>query len=289
MKRTVLALIALTLINATSTYAGPVTGGLVEWLDANTGVTADGSGRVSGWADQSGSGHDASQLDPNLQPLLVNNALNGNAVLRFDASNSLAIFGQVLTSQQFTIMAVVNDVTTSSSSNTGFREVFSNWTPSNNISSVFLGTTNADPVNARFTDEMGGATDPLHTQTGVGTITNPATHFIFTGVSDSTNAAIYQGSNAIATNGQPLSPRDLTTAYSIGTQGGFEFWNGDIAEILVYDRALNSSELQANWDYLDQKFGTSSVPEPSSFALLGLGGIGLAIHGYRRRRVGMAV
>ena len=30
-----------------------------------------------------------------------------------------------------------------------------------------------------------------------------------------------------------------------------------------------------------------SVPEPSSFALLGLGGIGLALGAYRRRRAGV--
>ena len=36
---------------------------------------------------------------------------------------------------------------------------------------------------------------------------------------------------------------------------------------------------------LDISFGsTSAVPEPSSFALLGLGGIGLAIGAYRRRK-----
>jgi hypothetical protein len=284
MEKILLALVALLSIGLGQSQAGPVTGGLVQWLRADAGVTTDAFGNVSAWADQSGQGHDASQATLGAQPLLVANALNGNPVIRFDAFGQfMSVAGQVLTSQQFTIMAVVND--SRSTVDASFREVYSNWSGTNTITSVFLGTTNNNPVRARFTDDMGGGTDPLHNQTGVGVISNPATHFIFTGVSGASDATIYQNTNLIANKGSPLNPRDLTGTYHIGTQGSAgEFWQGDMAEILVYDRELSPTELQQNWSYLDQKYFPAATPEPASLTLLGIGIAGLLGYGYRRQQ-----
>jgi hypothetical protein len=280
MKQTLAGLLALmTLLCGTGeTQAGPVLGGLVNWFEANVGVTVDPSGHVSGWADQSGMGHDASQASGSSQPLLINNALNGEPVLSFDGSGQfLNIAGQPLTSQQFTIIALVTN--TRNGSDSGFQEVYSNWSSTTFERSVFLGTTGQNPVRARFTDDMGGATDPNHNQQGVGTVSNPAAPFIFTGLSGASDAAIYQNSNLIADNGGPLSTRDLSAAdgtYRIGTQGGgMEFWQGDIAEILVYNAALSSSELQQDWTYLDQKYFAAAVPEPSALTLLCFGMAGI--------------
>src|SRR4051812_33692089 len=39
----------------------PITSGLQLWLDADTGVTTNGSGQVTTWADQSGLGNNATQ------------------------------------------------------------------------------------------------------------------------------------------------------------------------------------------------------------------------------------
>jgi len=78
----------------------------------------------------------------------------------------------------------------------------------------------------------------------------------------------------------------------IGTQGNLsgEFWQGDIAEVLVYDRASSSSELQQDWAYLNQKyFETAAAPEPSSLALLGMAAVTYAGYfGWRRRKLAVA-
>ncbi len=84
----------------------------------------------------------------------------------------MSIAGQVITGQQFTIVALASDSTTGAG-NTGFREIVSNWDSSNSTTSVFLGTTGYNPTAVRFTDQIGGAADPLHNQTGVGSIPNP--------------------------------------------------------------------------------------------------------------------
>ena len=255
------------------THAGIVTSGLTLHLDASAGVTTDGSGHVSDWADQTALGHNASAGD-GFRPLLVDNLLNGHAVVRFDgASNRMDLAGSLLSSQEYTIVAVVNDTRADDS----YREVISNWTGSNSITSVFLGTINTTPTSVRFTDDFGGNA-PGGGGNGVGSLTNPQSHFILSAVS-AADASVYQNHDPLASLGHAILPRDLSTPWSLGSQGqnSFEFWRGDMAEVLVYDRELNSTELQQTWDALDQKYGFNSpaaVPEPTAIAIWG--GIGIA-------------
>lgn len=64
--------------------------GLQLWLKADGGVEADGSGAVSAWRDQSPNANDAGQDDAgatppdSYRPLLISNALGGKPVVRFD-------------------------------------------------------------------------------------------------------------------------------------------------------------------------------------------------------------
>ncbi len=108
----------------------PVLTGLNLWLGADTGVTTDATGNVSAWLDQSGSGHNAMQADSNSMPNLISNSINGQPALSFNGSSDwLAFESQLLTSQQFTIIAVVAD--RRADFDTQFREVLSNWDFSN--------------------------------------------------------------------------------------------------------------------------------------------------------------
>src|SRR5437899_1363127 len=82
-----------------------VTNGLQLWLKADAGVTAT-AGKVTAWADQSGHGNNAAQTMADMSPLLVNDAINGKPVLRFDGvddflevadSDSVSITGDITT------------------------------------------------------------------------------------------------------------------------------------------------------------------------------------------------
>jgi hypothetical protein len=257
--------------------AGPVLTNLAAWYEGNVGFNG------TTWTDQSGNGHTAT----------VNGSapgtttINGLQALSFNGQD-LSISGQVLTDpSNYTIMAVITDATTINSGNTGFREVFSNWDSSNSTTSVFLGDTNVNPDNVRFTDWVGGADDTHgRIQQGEGTLTNPTSPFILSGISSSTDARIFQNGSLLFDNGAAIPARTLTTGYYIGDQGSFggEFWNGNIAELLVYNGALNVDSFNIDVNYLTQKWLTpsSGVPEPATFMFLATG---LAAIGLLKRRV----
>lgn len=71
--------------------------GLQLWLKADGGVQADGSGAVSGWQDQSSNGNDAGQDDAgatppdSFRPLLVADAVGGKPAVRFDGVDDFLV------------------------------------------------------------------------------------------------------------------------------------------------------------------------------------------------------
>ena len=261
----------------------PSVSGLSLRLEADMGLTLDGGGfNIINWADQSGHGHDASGIGGYYAQ--VNGAtLNGIAVPTFSDSY-LLISGQPVTSPQFSIFTVATARQDSSAN--GFREILSNWSGANNVTSVFLGTvgdSSLPSTTMRFTDEIGGATDPVNNQTGVGSIGNPAAGFVLSGISGAADASVYLGQSTVTTTAA-LPVRDLSGDWLVGTQGGsFEFWSGNIGAILVYDRALNSAERTAVISYLGEKYlGTAPVPEPGEWLML-VAGLALLAALQRRR------
>src|ERR1043165_7934367 len=63
----------------------PVTTGLHLWLKADAGVTTNGTGLITGWADQSGQGNNAAPTNNNtsFSPTLLLNSANGLPTVRF--------------------------------------------------------------------------------------------------------------------------------------------------------------------------------------------------------------
>jgi hypothetical protein len=218
--------------------------GLRLWLDAGAGVTTNGAAQISLWADQSGRTNNALQGTLSNQPLLVTNALNGRPVVRFDGTND-----------QF-----------------GFQN------------NPFLGATQGEMfivVKARV-DSPG-----VHRA------------LAFFGASDFTyyphdSGQIYDqfGSTVIKALGDPGQPLDQFGIYSssaapkdwsarlngvllyrttnntvgfastplLGTGNGTSYFDGDVAELLIYNRTLTAAERDAVGGYLAGKFALASAP-----------------------------
>ena len=113
----------------------------------------------------------------------------------------------------------------------------------------------------RFTDDIGGATDPNHNQTGVGVVKKAPATFVLAGVSSATDAAVYLNGKLFYDKGAALAPRAFGTNFYIGEQGSspFEYWNGAIEEILVYNTALTPAQITQDTKYLKAKYGIGTT------------------------------
>jgi hypothetical protein len=65
--------------------------GLALWLRADAGTVLNG-GAVNQWSDQSGNEHNATQGTSSSRPTLINAALNGYPVVRFDGVDDFLTF-----------------------------------------------------------------------------------------------------------------------------------------------------------------------------------------------------
>jgi hypothetical protein len=91
------------LSRAAGVGSSPVTTNLVLWLEANEGLASDGSS----WADQSGLGNNATAL-PGQNPTVVPGGFNGQTAVEFNGQ-AMSFAAPVVTTQQFTIVALVTD------------------------------------------------------------------------------------------------------------------------------------------------------------------------------------
>jgi Protein of unknown function (DUF1553)/Protein of unknown function (DUF1549)/Planctomycete cytochrome C len=203
---------------------------LVLHLRSDQGVKTDSTGRVSLWEDQSGHNHHAWQSDIKHQPQFKNNTLNGQQFLSFDGKGRFFhLKGSLLKNQECTIIAVVNDKGTP-----GHRTILSNWngTAGNSTTSLFLGLTAKETV--RFSDNFSNA----------GLIKKRNNPFIITAINSNSQSSVFTNSQEISSRDSSLSFRNLSTDWVIAQQGNIngEFWNGDIAEIRVYSKALTTEE-----------------------------------------------
>ena len=209
-------------------------------LRADSGVTVDDAGRVVRWNDLSAAAHHAGQSQADLRPLLVVSAINKQSAIRFEKGRRLLdVEGSLLSSERCTVLAVATD------QGNGHREILSNWNrDGNSTTSIFLGLTGENTV--RFSDAFASA----------GHMVDRGKPFVLTAVNHDGNGDVYQNTTLLASLGRTITGRRLDRPWVIGEQGNIqgETWQGDIAELLVYNRALTRQELGKVWSYLLNRY-----------------------------------
>lgn len=209
--------------------------GLVSWNQADTGVFNDYAGTISAttdggvvscWRDVSGSGNSFRQSNSGRSPLLKTNVLNGRQVLRFDASFS-GMSGVVTLTKPYTCFVVYNYRSTTSTARRSLCGSI-NWLigPYGNQHSFFNAGT--------FVTHSG----------------TPVTQ------SEFVTATVWDDG---ATSKFFLNTVDKTVTAATGSPGvlhlafegfGGEFLDGDIAEVVAYDRRLTDADITQVHDYL---------------------------------------
>lgn len=237
-----IALAGITLVAVSANAQLTITNGLTLWLkaDAITGLTNGQS--VAAWNDSSTNGNNVTQATAAQQPVYLTGVQHGLPVVRFSGPSPGSGFD------------IGNQLITAGS------------LPTLTNMSVFLVAKSADALN-RYALSFGnnnyaviqGFNDSLWEwfdtpRTSLGSI-------------DTTKFQAVSFTGANTTNQAP---------WTIGSDtefGGFHDtnpFNGDMAEVLVFNRSLSATERQDVTEYLVAKW---AIPEPSTVGLLGIGAL----------------
>jgi hypothetical protein len=217
----------------TAKYLEPfTTTGLALWLKADAGVVTNGSA-VTQWNDQTSSGNNAGQGNANDQPTLVPNALNGHAVVRFNGSSDYLVTNSVVTTaSQFTIFVVS--------------------TLGNAPGPVYNGDSGASGYGfyRQNSADYGVLYGGQSFLTFGSTITSGEQLQELENTSGNTLTFYQNGTQS--GNTATASPNAPTGATYIGgvNSNASNLFSGDIAEVLIYNRALSTSERQQVEQYL---------------------------------------
>jgi hypothetical protein len=116
---------------------------------------------------------------------------------------------------------------------------------------------------------------------GVGQIQQRERPFLITALNGSDGAVLFQQQRQAVRSGR-LPPRRLDTPWVIGQQGNIdgEYWHGQLACLVVFDRVLSEPELQALWKTLCTRYAlpasspilaaASTSPRLQALASMGL-------------------
>ena len=234
--------------------------GLSLWLDATTGlfdatsggnpVTTDASS-VARWEDQSGNSRHITQSTLASQPILKTAIQNGKNIIRFDGTNDILRRSGAFVHAQgaATIFVVV-----SANSGTSDRLVVEGRTTSTNPLYMPIISANATLFQVLYRIDSG--TIPLN-NVSFGTAFNGTGFKLVCALDSGTNFAGFI--NKVTTNNQNYSRGTVTLdTFSIGgwaTTTERDFFPGDVAEVVIYNTALGTTDRQSVENYLYSKWG----------------------------------
>lgn len=245
-------------------------GGLALWLAADLSFGTNGGNSVSTWTDLSGNSNNAVQTDGSAQPLYITNSINGLPVVRFDGVDDQLVVPNISGTNNFTIIAVARTsgqetIVPESNSGVGGSQgeqyLLSDNRPldtgntNNSGAGVSLGDNGVSVFEYQWMPSGPDQTPPQAVFAGaVGT--NAA---LVSVVYSANQPSIYLNGSLVrvgltSLRSNVFAPREI---------GGdaYGFFNGDIAEILIFNRALSDSERVVVESYLDDKYAVaSSVP-----------------------------
>jgi hypothetical protein len=265
----------LSLRKAIPKHDAPLNGAhLALWLTADAGVSTDDGEHVLSWqdivSDDNRTAEDAIQPDTVARPHWVPNAIGGHAAVRFDGHSDFLVTTPLETTDDQTVFLVCqfSEGAFEPGRQWGGQIINYDGPPSREASNTFapgilqigepLLETDFQPTlitGQVFAGFIGSATVESGRVDGEPLSANQpaiiAYHYDYG-----------QGKASLAINGRILgesrafAPQALTSRKIIGRHAWKElFFNGDLAELLIYNKALSSTELGEVTIYLAEKYG----------------------------------
>ncbi len=221
------------------------------WLDADSGVNTT-SGYVDAWNDRSGNGTNMVQT-ANSRPTLTANALNSRPVLSFDgSSNFLRSSQSVGVNQAFTVYSVVRNTSPSTQRDYLFDGTANDATRC----LISLNHNNTVQVYAGQLPSAGGTVSWADSS-----IQTPTGFFIVAAIFNSSSTQI--GVNGTHTSNNLTIHTNSLGSMTIGAnyRNSNDFFEGDIAEVIIVDGADSQANIDKIEGYLAHKWGlTADLP-----------------------------
>jgi CshA-type fibril repeat protein len=233
-------------LTVTYTLPGPggVTAGILQWLRADkTGVSGGGGTPVDNWQDQTAAGRDAAQATVANQPILTSNVMNYNPGVVFDGTNDEMSYSDVglVSGAGARATFVVTGITATDANN---RTIFNHGTNSTATLYGFrkggAGTFQVDGNAANYL--IGGV------------FSTTDDHILYGGYTGTQVQGAYDGG---AIGGSTVTwNTTLSGSGTLGAKfGSFEFYNGQISEVIQFSGNLSASAINKVNTYLAVKYG----------------------------------
>jgi alpha-tubulin suppressor-like RCC1 family protein/chitodextrinase len=224
--------------------------GLRLWLKAD----AASVGTLALWRDQSGLDNHGTQPNSSAYPQVVLNAMNGKAVVRFDGTDDYMELPNLMAGAIEGEIFIVNRLENFTNSYNGLCQ----FGVQNGVS---YSQDNGDLIWEDF-----GINDP-NPFSGPGSAVLTSTHIYNSSITtNSVSSVRFDGRKLMIRTGSQV---DFNNAPLLGNDYYNEPYRGDIAEVIVYDRALSQSERNALYTYLSAKYAPPGIVLPSTPELTG--------------------
>ena len=243
MQKSILILVIVA-ISCSPSFA-QVPAGSILWLRADQGVVLQ-NGHVSQWKDQSGNGNDAFMTNTGQQPDLLASSYNGMPSIRFNGGTYLQGPNVFPTNSDYTVAVVAKINNVSNINNLVSGDNHAIWL--NN--SLYPGVIHSSFVLQEY------STIPMWSDSSSTVIA------LFSNVTQQAQLYVngeFADSSYIGVN--------LDSSLLIASYIGGYFLQGEIQEVLLYNRELDSSDRIGLDNYLRSKYGIShalSLPKPDS-------------------------
>jgi hypothetical protein len=229
--------------------------GVLLWLAGDDALASANGGKVQSWKNAQVPNGSASAVRLDGMPAAVANAINSHAAVRFDGTNQMLVSAIDIGPERMPEGTIIT--------------VFNSKTPDPAPLRKVYGDDNGGYDRAAGLDNRGEAKNyTVFTGNGVtGYFQLEANKNYITVDEFSTNAfsGWVNGKSALSKVAADWAKEALPNMYIGGTGTSYEeYWNGDIAEVIVYGRVLTDAERAQVEDYLAKKYAITLDRTPTA-------------------------
>lgn len=237
---------------------------------------ANNGDQVGEWDDISGNGNNAIATHGS-SPTRVDNQINGKTIVRFNNGDLLSsLTSAVSTKREMTVFAVLkSNFGTSASDGRVISATTSSNTNDTTSGSAIIPLMRYNS-NSGFSNIYSGSSSTYRTNYTCGSSCNNTAYIYSTifGINSTTNTitSTLKGNGSQVAQNTGFNPAGspytfgFNQVYFGGTRSGampgsgVNYFNGDYAELVIYDHILKCREIESLEDYFRGKWGISATP-----------------------------